>query len=730
MKNTGYRHYIRVMLALMLCVMLLPFSAFAEGGEEGAAGNTDGQTVTEVADTGSSTDSGTPSDTTQGTDQSGSDVVADPQNDSAAGTDTTGTDTAQEIAGTDAVGTATAGSEDPAVVTGAEQAAESSQEVQDPEPAQEPAPAPVAAPPRKAKTLVWTGSKLQFKTWNVLIDNPLNAKAGSVHAWITGQKKSMKVIWKKAADLSAIDGYIILRRIGNASVYTEIAKVAKTATSYTDKKAKKKNTAYSYVVVGYKKVGNDIRIAPASNWAAGETTKSKLKNGYSATISNKTLTRQKGETYKLSLKHAKKKTFWASSIRWVSSNKNVLTVDKTGKLTAVGPGTANVTARVASGRDFICKVTVVAAYKPGKPTLSLEYSNTESIELSWGKTSHATSYDLYCSEDGGATYEKVTNTKSCGYTHTGLTEAHEYKYYLQARNDNRGSTALSDKSAVLTQKAVKTPRKTTVSGFPSSASPKAASHYTVTVSVKAPDGRTAQLQMYENSKWVNKKSITLPAGAGVSSVSLAFPDNWWKLNSSTWRLYIPASADAAAYTSGKLVIKTTRRYQNPKGYVQITNSISKHGYSYYTAPVLVNNMSTKDDHIEAMIKTAYKYLGDPYVVCQSRAPGKGVDCSGLVMQACYGAGVDLWPSNPHRHRSPAYEYESRNIAKMSNLKTVSYSNRKRGDLIFYANSSGVVIHVAIYLGNNKIIHSALAGVKVTGMSYEYGTVCKVKRIFN
>ena len=173
-----------------------------------------------------------------------------------------------------------------------------------------------------------------------------------------------------------------------------------------------------------------------------------------------------------------------------------------------------------------------------------------------------------------------------------------------------------------------------------------------------------------------------------------------------------------------------RKYQNPSKYVQIKNKISKHGLHYYTSPVLVNNKSTKRQHIEAMIKTAFKYEGDPFTNRWSRAPGQGVDCSGLVMQACYGAGVDLWPSNPHRHRSPAYEYESRNIAKMSNLKTVSYSNRKRGDLIFYANGSGTVIHVAIYLGNNKIIHSALSGVHVTGMGYTYGHVCKVKRIFN
>ena len=179
----------------------------------------------------------------------------------------------------------------------------------------------------------------------------------------------------------------------------------------------------------------------------------------------------------------------------------------------------------------------------------------------------------------------------------------------------------------------------------------------------------------------------------------------------------------------------SRRYQNPSKYVQITDKIDKHGLKYYTSPVLVNKNSTKKDHINALIKTAYKYKGDKYANRWSRAPGKGVDCSGLVMQACYGAGVDLWPSNPHRHRWGAakYEWESREIAKNPKLRTVSYSKRKRGDLIFFCNSSGTIIHVAIYLGNDKIIHSTTVGghVVVTGMGGgAYGRPCKVKRIFN
>ena len=75
----------------------------------------------------------------------------------------------------------------------------------------------------------------------------------------------------------------------------------------------------------------------------------------------------------------------------------------------------------------------------------------------------------------------------------------------------------------------------------------------------------------------------------------------------------------------------------------------------------VNEESTRSDHIEAMIDTAYSYLGTPYVIGASGPVGTGVDCSGLVMQGLYAAGMDISPINPVRHAQPGYEYESRNM---------------------------------------------------------------------
>lgn len=122
-------------------------------------------------------------------------------------------------------------------------------------------------------------------------------------------------------------------------------------------------------------------------------------------------------------------------------------------------------------------------------------------------------------------------------------------------------------------------------------------------------------------------------------------------------------------------------------------------------PIKTNLTSTKEDHIETMINTAMSYVGTEYIVGAAGKPGQGIDCSGLVMQSMYSVGIDPSPISVVRHSKPGYEYESRNLFKLPTLKHVKYENRKRGDLIFYKDSKGTIIHVAIYLGNDQVVES-------------------------
>lgn len=125
---------------------------------------------------------------------------------------------------------------------------------------------------------------------------------------------------------------------------------------------------------------------------------------------------------------------------------------------------------------------------------------------------------------------------------------------------------------------------------------------------------------------------------------------------------------------------------------------------WYISPLLADSNNTREERIEAMISTAYEYLGNTYKPCYSQAPGGYVDCSGLAMQGLYAAGFDPAPVSPKRHSDPAYEYESRNMWNL-NIPRVSYADRQRGDLIYYDNGYGKIIHVAIYLGNDQVIEA-------------------------
>ena len=152
----------------------------------------------------------------------------------------------------------------------------------------------------------------------------------------------------------------------------------------------------------------------------------------------------------------------------------------------------------------------------------------------------------------------------------------------------------------------------------------------------------------------------------------------------------------------------------------------------YHSPKRTGLFSSRVDRIEAMIDRAYDYLGDPYVIGASGPPGAsyGLDCSGLVIQALYAAGVALSDINPVTHAKPGHEYESRNLWNSGYFTKVPYEERERGDLVFYVDGAGIVIHVAIYLGDNQVIEAWPDEVQVSDIvDGRHPLVVGLKRVF-
>lgn len=624
-------------------------------------------------------------------------------------------------------------------------------------------------PGKQAKKFKLDGATVQFKS--AVCTSPDDTKGiipGRV--WIKGQKTCMKVNWVNPDSINAIDGIIILRATGTDKVYKEVARlqfkkfkngepVINARTAYNDKTAKKANTPYTYRVISYFELDDITYIShlSKSDWAAGQLSTSKLKNVYSANINKSSAKLQsKGAvTLKVTIPSPKTK-FKASSRRWSSNNKKVAVVSSKGKVTAKAPGHAVITCRLASGYEVTSKITVKGAFKPGTPKLQVDYATTSSITLKWSKAKYATSYDVYKSDDGLHWDKTPKNTKGLTVTYKGLTKNHRYTFYVVARNDHPGVdrdgnattyTALGDNSNVLNQKAVVKRRPMTLTGWPSAKSQITGTTLTVTIKINPPLNRKAELQMKSGKKWVTSKSIRLPKGSSKTSVSITFPNTWWD-KTTEWRLVVPPTTTTSGFTTGTLKVTSTRAYQNPSSYVQISDTIGKHGYSYYVSPVLVNGRSTKSDHVEALIKTARKYVGDSYVQSRSGAPGNGIDESGLVIQACYGAGVDLWPISPSTR--PYNCVPNIMNSKLGHIKfkhpeagSTDYPNMTRGDLVFFSTTKGgTPIHVAIYTGNGNVLHADPIKGRVNYSTIEilenkkgkYGDhkyfVVAVRRVFN
>lgn len=112
----------------------------------------------------------------------------------------------------------------------------------------------------------------------------------------------------------------------------------------------------------------------------------------------------------------------------------------------------------------------------------------------------------------------------------------------------------------------------------------------------------------------------------------------------------------------------------------------------HVAPIsTIDKSALSEDELRAsFVETAKEYLGTQY-----RWGGRthhGIDCSGLCFNAYRLNGVHIW--------------RDADFSRCENLREIPFSEAKVGDLIFFKG------HIAMYLGNNEIIHSTASKGKV------------------
>ncbi|MGP4078092.1 LysM peptidoglycan-binding domain-containing protein [Halobacillus sp. K22] len=127
------------------------------------------------------------------------------------------------------------------------------------------------------------------------------------------------------------------------------------------------------------------------------------------------------------------------------------------------------------------------------------------------------------------------------------------------------------------------------------------------------------------------------------------------------------------------------------------------------APVSSSNLSKSEPapsfSSTSLIKEAEKYLGTPYQ-WGGESP-TGFDCSGFLQYVFAKEGIRI-------PRTVASIYAH------SSLETVSHSNRRPADIVFFETYKPGASHAGIYLGNNQFIHSGSTyGISIASLTSNY-----------
>ena len=180
-------------------------------------------------------------------------------------------------------------------------------------------------------------------------------------------------------------------------------------------------------------------------------------------------------------------------------------------------------------------------------------------------------------------------------------------------------------------------------------------------------------------------------------------------------------------TTNEDVVQETSELDEEDEYIEeyedtSTNYVPDYEVQYvpeYTAPAVVSDSSSayvpepNTEVATSLVNFATQFVGYPY-----RSGGtdlySGVDCSGFTMKVYEQFGYSL----PHVAASQA-NYGS----------YVSLDSLQPGDLIFYG-YGGYISHVAIYIGNGRIVHAATSDTGIVTASYQIMPIITARRILN
>lgn len=120
------------------------------------------------------------------------------------------------------------------------------------------------------------------------------------------------------------------------------------------------------------------------------------------------------------------------TVTWTSSNKKVATVDKTGIIRGVAPGTVTISVKSNNGLMDSCDVTIVQV--PKKTKIKSLKSEKNTVTLEWSKAKEVSGYEIYRSVNSSKEYKKVKTihgNKTFVWTNSDLKSGNTYYYKIR-----------------------------------------------------------------------------------------------------------------------------------------------------------------------------------------------------------------------------------------------------------------------------------------------------------
>ncbi len=164
-------------------------------------------------------------------------------------------------------------------------------------------------------------------------------------------------------------------------------------------------------------------------------------------------------------------------------------------------------------------------------------------------------------------------------------------------------------------------------------------------------------------------------------------------------------------TSDKKIVKVKNGLLTPVG-VGSAKVTAKVNGKKYICRVTVADYSSMSLEQKEVISYALKHVGNKYCYGGSSLT-KGTDCSGFTMAVYKKFGYNLFHN--------AYQ-------QMKDTKKVKMKKIQPGDLIFYGSSKKNCSHVALYIGNEKVVHASTESTGIVISDYDYRKYVGVGRV--